>query len=112
MSIGITTHILDLGTGQPARGLRVSLSRRTGGTWQVLGEERTDQDGRIGQWRDSAFMEGTYRLHFATGEWFESQGRKVFYPSVEIVFLVDTSKSHYHVPLLLNGWGYSTYRGS
>ena len=112
MKTGITTHVLDLGEGRPASGLAVTLSQQTASGWEVLGDGRTDADGRVGLWRDLSLCVATYRLSFATGDWFAGQSRDCFYPRVDIVFSVDDATTHYHVPLLLNRWGYSTYRGS
>lgn len=112
MKTGITTHVLDLGEGRPAAGLSVTLWRRSGADWEALGEGKTDADGRVERWRGLTLIAGAYRLSFATRDWFAAQSRETFYPCVDIVFQVDDAVDHYHVPLLLNRWGYSTYRGS
>lgn len=101
----LSTHVLDTATGEPAAGMRVHLSRWDDGGWVRLGEHLTDDDGRV-----SAFDElsgGRHRLGFETGEY----GNE-FYPFVAVVFEVDEHRAHYHVPLLLSPYGYSTYRGS
>lgn len=110
----ITTHVLDLAHGRPASGLAVTLERRDGGAWRVLAERLTDGDGRV---RDfvaggSAIAPGTHRLTFATGAWFAAQGIASFHPEIAITFEVRDAAQHHHVPLLLNAFGYSTYRGS
>lgn len=112
MKTGITTHVLDLGEGRPAEGVAATLWRQNGSGWESLGEGKTDADGRIAHWSGITLNAGTYRLSFATGDWFSAQSRETFYPVVDIVFSVDETADHYHVPLLLNRWGYSTYRGS
>lgn len=101
----LSTHVLDTATGEPAAGMRVHLSRAVDKGWERIGEHTTDNDGRV-----SGFAEisaGRHRLGFETGEY----GNQ-FYPFVAVVFEVDSDRSHYHVPLLLSPYGYSTYRGS
>jgi 5-hydroxyisourate hydrolase len=109
----ITTHVLDLSRGRPAAGVAVRLEVWTdAGIWQATGEGVTDADGRITDLlAPTAIVGGRYRLTFATGPYFASLGTTTFYPSVTIEFTV-TPAEHYHVPLLLSPFGYSTYRGS
>ncbi len=105
----ITTHILDTSLGRPAAGVEVRLYRADA----ELGRGTTDADGRIATLMEpGALTRGTYRLVFETGAYFAAQDRASFYPSVEITFTVAAEGEHYHVPLLLNPYGYSTYRGS
>ncbi|MGD8176365.1 hydroxyisourate hydrolase [Marinimicrobium sp. ARAG 43.8] len=107
----ITTHVLNLDSGRPAEDVAVTLFRLPSDT--PLASARTDSDGRVVQWSTPlALQEGTYRLQFDTGAWFEAQGKHSFYPGVVIDFAVTATDEHYHVPLLLNAHGYSTYRGS
>lgn len=107
----ITTHILNLDSGSPAKGVKVTLFHSDSG--QAIASAETDKDGRIVQWDKSFTLQsGTYRLQFATGDWFILQGRSSFYPEVQLSFTVANPAEHYHVPLLLNAYGYSTYRGS
>lgn len=108
----ITTHILDLGAGRPAAGVAVTLNKVLGGQATLIAEGTTDDDGRIMQWFDTALDAGHYRLTFATGAWYQGQGLETFFPEVSLDFNVTDTDAHYHVPLLLNQWGYSTYRGS
>lgn len=108
----VTTHILDLGKGQPAAGVKVTLEQVTTDGANHLASGTTDDDGRIMQWFDMPISPGHYRLTFATGDWYDSQGLDTFYPQISLDFRVDDTNAHYHVPLLLNQWGYSTYRGS
>lgn len=107
----ITTHILNLDAGQPAAGVAVALFSPIRG--KAIATAVTDIDGRIRQW-DTSFnlQSGVYRLHFALDDWFRAQGRSSFYPEVHIAFAVEDIAEHYHIPLLLNAFGYSTYRGS
>lgn len=110
----ITTHILDTSRGQPAADVTAVLEFFEDDQWRRVGGGKTDSDGRIKGLMDSnfTFQQGHYRLDFAVGSYFEGQGRKSFYPYVQIVFQIEDTESHYHVPLLLNPFGYSTYRGS
>ena len=112
---GITTHVLDLALGQPARGVSVRLEQHSATKgWVVLAEKRTDADGRV---RDLLAAEskpatGRYRISFGTGEYFSGRGQACFHPEVTVAFEIDDPAQHYHVPLLVSPYGYSTYRGS
>jgi 5-hydroxyisourate hydrolase len=111
----ITTHILDLATGRPAAGVRVTLERKAdAGRWTQIGEGRTDADGRIREWTGDAGApgKGTYLLRFDTAEYFSRQSRSSFFPEVGVIFDAADDPVHCHVPLLLSPFGYSTYRGS
>jgi 5-hydroxyisourate hydrolase len=105
---GITTHVLDTASGRPAEGVPVSLEREAESGWQLIGRGKTDFDGRVGDLLSSAPEEGRYRLTFDTGSYLEAG----FYPEVSVTFVVEPGEEHYHVPLLLSPFGYSTYRGS
>lgn len=110
----ITTHILDTSSGTPAAGVVVTLSLRTkDGTWEMIAEGVTNEDGRVpGLLPDGNKLDtGIYRLHFATGDYFLKRKTDCFHPFVEVFFEVKDQR-HHHVPLLLNPFGYSTYRGS
>jgi 5-hydroxyisourate hydrolase len=111
----ITTHVLDIARGQPAVGLAVVLDRCQGtATWVELAHGLTNADGRSATLLpdDTVLTTGVYRLRFATAGYFASLGVRGFYPEVQVVFEVDDPAGHYHVPLLLSPYGYSTYRGS
>jgi 5-hydroxyisourate hydrolase len=110
----ITTHILDVSRGRPADGVVVTLELRSDQGWQVLGQGATDADGRLRDLlpEDFTFASGVYRLTFATGAYFAARNVESFYPQVVISFIVQDAAQHYHVPLLLSPFGYSTYRGS
>lgn len=115
MTSPITTHILDTSAGQPAQGVGVYLAiQDASGTWTALGHGITDDDGRASDLMDEhlSFQAGIYRLTFEVGRYFQSTNREAFYPEVSVVFSVTAPDEHYHVPLLLNPYGYSTYRGS
>ena len=110
----ITTHILDTSLGKPAEGITIELFSFADDQWNLIGNGITDNDGRVinllGQ--DIILAANTYKLKFRTEPYFKSQKRECFYPYVEIIFTVIDDSTHYHVPLLLNPYGYSTYRGS
>lgn len=111
----ITTHVLDTARGRPAAGVPVHLERVSGDREpSVLARGTTDADGRLRDLlpADEAVRPGTYRLVFDTGAYFADRGQDAFYPEVSIVFAVREAGEHYHVPLLLSPYGYSTYRGS
>jgi 5-hydroxyisourate hydrolase len=110
----ITTHVLDTSLGRPAAGVLLLLEmKQPQGNWKELGRGVTDADGRCRQLlTGGALAAGTYRLIFDTASYFQSCKISGFYPRVSIEFEVRDSESHYHVPLLLSPYGYSTYRGS
>ncbi|MDQ3369173.1 MAG: hydroxyisourate hydrolase [Myxococcota bacterium] len=109
----ITTHVLDTAAGRPGRNIAIELERATGATWQPVGRGTTDDDGRLRTLTPAGPVEpGTYRIRFATGAYLAALGQTGFFPVVEIQFTVDDGAQHYHVPLLLSPYGYSTYRGS
>ena len=108
----LSTHVLDAVSGLPATGVRVALDRRNGQGWQPLGEAVTDDDGRVRDLAPGGLGVGVHRLIFATGEYFAATGQSAFYPEVSVVFEVTDPGRHYHVPLLLSPFAYSTYRGS
>lgn len=108
----ITTHILDTTRGRPAQDVVVELEFEDDG-WDSVGTGETNADGRVqGILGTSPLRQGTYRLRFHVGQYFTTLGTAAFYPYVEIVFQVHATDEHYHVPLLLNPFGYATYRGS
>ena len=108
----LSTHVLDAVSGRPAAGVRVALDRRDGGGWRPLGSGVTDDDGRVRDLAPDGLAAGVHRLVFATGEYFAATGQAGFYPEVPVVFEVTDSGRHYHVPLLLSPFAFSTYRGS
>jgi 5-hydroxyisourate hydrolase len=108
----LSTHVLDAASGRPAAGVRVALDRRDGDAWVPLGGGVTDDDGRVRDLAPEGLGPGVHRLVFATGEWFAASGRTGFYPEVPVVFEITDPDGHYHVPLLLSPFAFSTYRGS
>ena len=109
----ITTHILDTTKGKPAEGVRISLYQGQNDEWKELSWGMTDADGRLKDLlkNDDPLQRGIYKLRFETKDYFDKNQVQTFYPFVEITFDV-TTEDHYHVPLLLNPFGYATYRGS
>lgn len=106
----ISTHVLDTALGKPASGIRVTLHRDA----SLIGSSVTDEDGRV---RDllahgSSLAEGDYFLTFAVTDYFAESKRRSFYSDIVIHFHISDNGEHYHVPLLLSPFGYSTYRGS
>lgn len=103
--MSLSTHVLDAAAGRPAADLAVRLETRAAdGSWIPLAERRTDADGRVKDWPDPGT--GLHRLTFDT------DGRSEFYPEVTVAFKITSPGQHYHVPLLLSPFAYSTYRGS
>ena len=110
----ITTHVLDTAKGQPAEGIKISLQRSAGeGQWEEITSGVTNRDGRIADFMadDLRIQPGIYRMLFHTSAYFEKNNTKGFYPEVPVIFEI-TDTEHYHIPLLLSPFGYSTYRGS
>jgi 5-hydroxyisourate hydrolase len=111
----ITTHVLDTAAGRPGRGIAIELERERedGAGWQRVGAGTTDDDGRLRTLTPAGpVAAGTYRLRFHTGAYLAASHQAGFFPVVEIQFAVADGAQHYHVPLLLSPYGYSTYRGS
>jgi 5-hydroxyisourate hydrolase len=111
----ITTHVLDTSRGQPAAGVPVMLETRfKGRSWRSLARGVTDADGRLHDWLPADFplTAGDYRLTFDAGAYLSAAGTEGFYTEVVVSFVVRDAAAHYHVPLLLSPYGYSTYRGS
>ncbi len=111
----ITTHVLDTSRGRPAAAVAVTLEVQTeAGDWRAVGRGETDADGRLKSLtgEGGVFGEGVYRLTFGTESYFAAQGVGTFYPLAVVVFRVRDAAEHYHVPLLVSPFGYSTYRGS
>ncbi|MBV9796391.1 MAG: hydroxyisourate hydrolase [Actinobacteria bacterium] len=105
----VTTHVLDTALGAPAAGVAVRLESADGA---VIASGATNADGRIGELGPDDLAPGVYRIWFGTGDYFARDGRKTFYPEVMVTFEVANGGGHYHVPLTLSPFAYSTYRGS
>jgi 5-hydroxyisourate hydrolase len=108
----VTTHVLDATLGRPAAGVSVRLEALRGEVWEELAAARTDSDGRIAEFGPVDLDPGSYRVWFDVAAYFADTGQTGFYPEVTIAFSLDDPSQHYHVPLLLSPYAYSTYRGS
>lgn len=109
----ITTHVLDTARGVPAAGIAITLSELADNQWRTIGSGITNSDGRLPELSPTGPMPaGTYRMRFDTQDYLEQQTGDAFYPYAEVVFRIDGDGQHYHIPLLLSPYGYSTYRGS
>ena len=110
----ITTHILDTALGKPAARVPVTLFWQRGDNWREIGAGRTDGQGRVADLcaPQQVLEAGTYRLHFDTAAYFSALGAPAFYPWVDLAFTIGGDGQHYHIPLLLSPFGYSSYRGS
>lgn len=110
----LSTHVLDTSLGRPAAGITVLLETVDAAAQNgaVIGDGVTDGDGRVASIGPERLEVGDYRLRFASGSYFAGRGVEAFYPEVVVVFTISDADQHYHVPVLLNPFGYSTYRGS
>lgn len=109
----LSSHILDITSGKPAAGVKISLYKQiSSGTWKLVDEKLTDENGRITDFlpegNDNA---GIYKLTYHTAPYFKKMSVKSFYPYIDVIFEMG-NESHYHVPITLSPYGYSTYRGS
>ena len=111
MEISISSHVLDLDAGRPAAGMDIILSRLEEGTPVEIASAVTDADGRAGRWQVELQPGDVLQARFMTGPWYQARGEHCFYPEV-VVSYQPTEAGHYHIPLLVNRHGYSTYRGS
>lgn len=111
----LSTHILDISTGLPVPDVSVVLEKQNNmGTWDKIDEEKTDKNGRIGNYlpdNKTNSQLGTYRLTFSTQEYFNRNKVETFYPYIQVIFEIK-DHNHYHVPITISPFGYSTYRGS
>lgn len=109
----LSVHVLNQQTGKPASGVQVTLEQKQGDGWKKLNSATTDKDGRIsGLWPAQPEATGDFRVVFKTGDWYETQKQGTFFPEIPVEFHISNTSEHYHVPLLLSQYGYSTYRGS
>ena len=114
MTSAVTTHVLDTARGAPAQGIRVRLERQDqpAGTPEPVADGVTDGDGRVTALGPERLEPGTYRLAFDTESYFAAQGLECFYPEVVVTARLSEADQHYHLPLLLSPFSYSTYRGT
>lgn len=111
----LSSHILDITTGRPAAGVTIELSKMSDdGRWKKMDERTTDENGRVRDFLvtgDGHNNQGIYKLTFHVESYFEAMSQRSFYPFIDVVFEI-TDDSHYHVPITLSPYGYSTYRGN
>jgi len=105
----VTAHVLDAANGSPAQGISISLADATG---TQTAHAVTDEQGRVSSLGPSELTPGTYRLTFATGAYFAAQHTECFHPEVVVTFEITAPDQHYHIPLLLSPFAFTTYRGS
>ncbi|WP_447648795.1 hydroxyisourate hydrolase [Pseudomonas abietaniphila] len=110
----LSVHVLNLENGLPSPGVKVELEQKAGDSWRMLSSATTDEQGRISAlYPDGKTLEaGAYRVVFKTGEYFKQASRETFFPEIPVIFEIKDSAQHYHIPLLLSPYGFSTYRGS
>lgn len=110
----LSVHVLNLQDGLPSSEVKVSLEEQKNGKWVQLSQATTNEQGRIPALypEGKKLEEGMYKVTFKTGDWFKAHKQKSFFPEVPVIFEVDGSVEHYHIPLLLSPYGYSTYRGN
>ncbi|ORX66681.1 hydroxyisourate hydrolase [Basidiobolus meristosporus CBS 931.73] len=110
----VTAHVLDSSVGRPAQDVKLTIEKLENIHWQVIGGGLTNTDGRCPELLalDYDLKAGIYQVTFETAEYYERQGKKCFYPYVKITFEITNPEEHYHIPLLLSPYSYSTYRGS
>ena len=112
MTSFITTHVLDSSVGAPAVGVAVVLEVADQQGWTLVAAGTTDGDGRIADLGPEQLPSGTYRLTFAVGDHYAARGIETFYPEITVSCRIEETQRHYHVPVLLSPFAYSTYRGS
>lgn len=110
----ISVHVLNLQDGLPSAGVTVTLEAQHGSNWKLLNTASTNEQGRVSELypADTKLEKGVYRVTFKTGAWFKLHGATTFFPEVPVIFTADGSVPHYHIPLLISPYGYSTYRGN
>lgn len=110
----LSVHVLNLESGLPSQDVVVTLEQQQKDGWKQLNQGTTNQQGRITALypADQKLAKGIYRVTFKTGDWFKAHKQPSFFPEVPVIFEVDGSVPHYHIPLLLSPYGYSTYRGN
>ncbi|MDH1914698.1 hydroxyisourate hydrolase [Acinetobacter junii] len=110
----LSVHVLNLENGLPSANVEVVLEKISGDQWIKLNQKLTGENGRITALypENKAFEKGVYKVTFKTEAWFNQQKQQTFFPEVPVIFKVDGTVKHYHIPLLLSPYGYSTYRGN
>ncbi|MGZ3721398.1 MAG: hydroxyisourate hydrolase [Bdellovibrionales bacterium] len=106
----ISTHVLDTSKGMPAAGIPVKLQRKSGAAWKDLENGTTNADGRHVFGDDVSA--GVYQIIFDVENYLKKESKDFFYSQIPVIFKIENTQRKFHVPLLLNPFGYSTYRGS
>jgi 5-hydroxyisourate hydrolase len=110
----LSVHVLNLDNGLPSANVKVVLEAQQNDKWTEINSATTDEEGRISELypKDASLQKGVYKVTFKTGDWFRQKNERSFFPEVPVVFVIDGSLEHYHIPLLISPYGYSTYRGN
>lgn len=110
----LSVHVLNLQTGSPTSGIEVELDQKQNNNWVKLATGKTDSNGRISALfpEDKKASAGSYRVVFKTGDYYKMSNQKTFFPEIPVEFNMENNGEHYHIPLLLSPFGYSTYRGN
>lgn len=110
----LSVHVLNLQSGTPTPGIEVELDQKQNNDWIKLGSGVTDQNGRINSLfpQDKSLKSGIYRVIFKTGDYYKQINQKTLFPEIPVEFAMESQNGHYHIPLLLSPYGYSTYRGN
>ena len=110
----LSVHVLNLENGLPSEGVKVILEKQENNQWKELNQSTTNQQGRITALypEDASLQKGIYKVTFKTDECFQKNKQSSFFPEVAVIFSVDGNLEHYHIPLLISPYGYSTYRGN
>lgn len=110
----LSVHVLNLDNGLPSANVKVVLETQQINQWVEINSGTTNEQGRITELypKDTALQKGIYKVTFKTGDWFRQKNQRSFFPEVPVVFVIDGSLDHYHIPLLISPYGYSTYRGN
>ncbi|MBE1301681.1 MAG: hydroxyisourate hydrolase [Alteromonadaceae bacterium] len=104
----LSSHVLDTTLGKPAEAMKLTLTCPDGSGFNLV----TNADGRVSQWPDINLVTGTYQLRFHTGDYLQAHHGSQFYPFADVHFEMEEQHGHYHIPLLISPYGFSTYRGS
>jgi len=107
----LSSHILDVSRGTPASGVKIRLEKQVAGNWTFVDEKTTDANGRITDFLPGNTSNGIFKLTYLVNDYFKKNNTESFYPFIEVVFQIRDGQ-HYHVPITLSAYGYSTYRGN
>ena len=110
----LSVHVLNLENGLPSAEVKVTLEEQNNGKWTQIAEAKTNEQGRVTALfpENRSFNNKIYKVTFKTGDWFKQNKQTSFFPEVPVIFQTDGSVKHYHIPLLISPYGYSTYRGN